>query len=485
MSTPSIRRSLLIRCGLGIGLLLALLSEGTYLLVRQSLYRELDDSIQDTAAILANQVELENEAITYEWQEGIGTNRGLTEDTLFQFWDTAHGTTTRSPALHHRDLPKFTGANGQPLMRSIQLHDGHHARAVGLEIYPFVLPEEVEAMEKRGRVIDPKTIPQILVVARDGEPIRRALDHLRMVLIGGGLLTLGIGFVLIERATRSSLRPIHQLASQVKDRAEHRLDEALELPEELPSELTGLATHFNVLLERVAVIRQREKDFIRHAAHELRTPIAGLRATTDLALSQPRDAAAYAAHLATCQKTADELGELVKRLSALARIGQHTSAATSEPVDLSKLLRECAEPFVARAGERGLRMKDELGNESLVAHADPALLRIIFNNLLDNAVSYASDGGEIRISGGHTERGIEIAVANPAEDFTGDIQRLFEPLFRRESSRHDATSHLGIGLTLSRDAAHAMGGTLSAGVSGDQICFTLALPAAGPRPMPM
>ena len=478
MSTPSIRRSLLIRCGIGIGLLLALLSEGIYLMVRQSLYQELDDSIRDTAAILANQVELENETITYEWEEGIGTNRGLIEDTPFQFWDEAHHTTRRSPSLEHRDLPKFTGVDGEPLVRSIQLHNGHHARAVGLRVYPFVLEAEEEAMKERGHIIDPKTLPQILVVARDGEPIRRTLDHLRLVLIGGGILTLGIGFVLIERAIRSSLRPIHKLASQVKDRAEHRLDEALELPQELPSELTGLATHFNILLERVAVIRQREKDFIRHAAHELRTPIAGLRATTDLALSQPRDAASYAAHLVTCQKTADELGELVKRLSALARIGQSSGALSHEPVDVAQLLRECSEPFVHRAQERGLQVKDELGSDPLIATTDPALARIVFNNLLDNAVSYASGQGEIRLGRRRTKRGIEVSVTNPAEDFTGDIERLFEPLFRRESSRHDAASHLGIGLTLSRDAANAMGGTLSAEKSGEGLRFTLALPPA-------
>ncbi|MCW1922569.1 HAMP domain-containing protein [Luteolibacter arcticus] len=476
MSAPSIRRSLLVRCGLGIGLLSALLSAGIYLLVRQSLYQELDASIRETASILSNQVELENEAITYEWQEGIGTNRTLLEGALFQFWDEAHGTTTRSPALHRQDLPKFSGVGGAPLLRSIQLPDGHHARAVGLRIYPFVLPEEAQAMVERGRIIDPQSIPHLLVVARDAEPVHRSLDRLRWILAGGWLLTLGLGFVLIERAIRSSLRPIHQLASQVQDRAEHQLDEALALPEELPSELTGLATHFNFLLERVAAIRLRERDFIRHAAHELRTPIAGLRTTTDLALSQPRDAAAYAAHLATCQKTAIELGELVKRLSALARIGQPAASSSRERMDLGQLLREHAETFMSRAAERGLQVTDDLGERELLAMADPALVKIIFNNLLDNAVSYATSG-EIQLSGAITARGVEISIANPLDELADNPERLFEPLFRRESSRHDAASHLGIGLTLSRDAAHAMDGTLTATAGTDSICFTLVLPS--------
>lgn len=478
MSPPSIRRTLLIRCGLGIGVLLCLLSAGIYLLVRESLYRELDDSIRETAAILANQVELENESITYEWQEGIGTNRELIDGALFQFWDESSASTTRSPALHWRDLPKFSGVDGAPLLRNIPLPDGHQGRAVGLRVFPFVLPGEVAAMKERGRVIDPKSLPHILVVARDGEPVHRALERLRWVLASGGLLTLGLGFVLVDRAIRSSLRPIHELASQVQEHTGHRLDEALGIPEELPSELTGLARNFDLLLSRVAAIREREKDFIRHAAHELRTPIAGLRATTDLALSQPRDAAAYAGHLATCQKTAVELGELVKRLSALARIGQPSSPVSRETVDVAAMARECLDPFRQRAADRGLRIEDGIDAGPLSAIGDPALLRIIFNNLFDNAVAYAKAEGVVRMRGGSDGGKVALSVANPTADFPEDPERLFEPLFRRESSRHDAGSHLGIGLTLSLEAARAMGGDLTVAKSGDGLEFTLSLPAA-------
>ena len=478
MSAPSIRRTLLVRCGLGIGVLLCLLSAAIYLLVRQSLYQELDDSIAETAAILSNQVELENESITYEWQEGIGTNIALIEGALFQFWDETSSSTTRSPGLQGRDLPKFCGVNGEPLLRGIVLADGNHGRALGVRIHPFVLPEEMEAMKERGRIIDPQSLPHVLVVARNAEPVHRALNRLRWVLAGGSLLTLTLGFVLIDRAIRASLRPIHQLSTQVQDRAGHQLDEALEVPDALPAELTGLANNFDLLLSRVAAIRQRERDFVRHAAHELRTPIAGLRATTDLALSQSRDAAAYAAHLATCQKTAIELGELVKRLSALARIGQPSTSAVVGTVDLTKLLRQCLEPFQTRAAGRDLSIGDELPDTALLAKGDPALLRIIFNNLFDNAVTYAKSGSKIRIEGRLEGSHAMISVANATDDFPEDPERLFEPLFRRESSRHDAESHLGNGLTLSQEATRAMGGILRASKAEDDIKFTLVLPAA-------
>ncbi len=477
MNPPSIRRTLLLRCGVATGVLLCLLSAGVYMLVRQSLYRELDESIAQTAALLANQVELENDAINFEWQEGLGTNRSLIPDGLFQFWEEQTGRTTRSPGLHTGDLPKFTGIEGKPLWRNIVLPDGHHGRAVGLRIYPFVLPEEVSLMKERGHVLDPRTMPHTLVVARDAEPVHRTLERLRWILAGGTLLTLGLGFLMIRQVVRVTLLPIDELTAQMKDRAEHQLDFALILPGEFPIELVGLAENFDSLLARVAAIRQRERDFIRHAAHELRTPIAGLRATTDLALSQPRDAAAYAAHLATCQKTAIELGELVKRLSALSRIGQSITPPARETLDVKTVLTDSFEVFVPRFEARGLEAKFEFPHDPLIAVSDCTLLRIIFNNLFDNVVSYASANTQVRIQGEIHGTTIEIRIANETDDPPDNLDRLFEPLFRREASRNEAEAHLGIGLTLSLEAASAIGGSLKAcRPGGTWIEFILSLP---------
>ena len=107
--------------------------------------------------------------------------------------------------------------------------------------------------------------------------------------------------------------------------------------------------------------------------------------------------------------------------------------------------------------------------------ADLALLRIILNNLFDNAVSYTRDRGHIAIRSWRENGDVMISVRNSIDDPPEDLDRLFEPLFRRESSRHDATSNLGIGLTLSLEAARAMGATIKATQSGGEICFTLTL----------
>ncbi|RYD20127.1 MAG: hypothetical protein EOP88_16330 [Verrucomicrobiaceae bacterium] len=482
MRTPSIRRNLLLRCGAGTGVLLCVLSAGVYLLVRQSLYRELDESIEQTATLLANQVEYEDYSINFEWKEGIGTNRSLTEYGLFQFWDEKTGNTTRSPGLGPHDLPRFTGIEGRPLLRNITLADGNRGRAIGLRVVPFVMPEEYEKMKATGFIVDPKTLPHVLVVARDAEQVHHTLERLRWVLALGGLTMLGLGFLLIQRIVGVSLRPIDDMTAQMRERAEHQLDSALVVPGELPVELTGLAQSFDSLLSRVAAIRQRERDFIRHAAHELRTPIAGLRATTDLALSQQRDAPSYRGHLETCQSTAIELGELVKRLSALSRVGATGNAASLDQIDVTQVLAGCLESFAPLFEQRGLAVNRDVPSHPLIATADPTLLRIIINNLLDNAGSYSPSPGELRIRAALADNRVELRFANRSDDLPDNLERLFEPLFRKESSRNDSASHLGIGLTLSLEAATAMGATLRAEKrDGGWIEFILVIPSGNVR----
>lgn len=107
------------------------------------------------------------------------------------------------------------------------------------------------------------------------------------------------------------------------------------------------------------------------------------------------------------------------------------------------------------------------------------MLRIILNNLFDNAVSYAAEEGEIRVAARVAGDRVIVEVANPVVDPPADPERLFEPLFRRDASRHDSDDHLGIGLTLSRDAAKALGGGLTARRTADGLAFALELPAAG------
>lgn len=482
MKQTSIRRALLLRCGLGIGLLLLVLCAGIYIQVRRGLYRELDGSIRQAAALLANQIEYENGRIIFEWQEGAGDSGHLLSGTLFEYWNETTGETIRSPALGGGDqLPGFCGPGGKPEFRDILMPGSNrHARAIGMRVYPFVVPEEMERMRATGTIVDPKSMPHLLVVARDAKPVHRILTRVRWILAGGTLSTLAIGYLMMELAIRASLRPIHDLTREIRSRSGKPEETQAGFPHDLPMELTGLVEDFEALLGRVSALRERERDFIRHAAHELRTPIAGLLATTDLALSKTRDAAAYAQHLETCAKTARELAELVKRLASLARIGKSSAPPRTVPINIASVMDGCLARFDDPLRRRGLGIQQLPMPPGLRVIGDEALCRIILNNLLDNVASYAPVGTMIGVGYEIRNGNAEISVSNEAELRGEDPERWFEPLFRDETSRHDAGAHLGIGLTLSRDAAHAMGGDLGVRRTGDgRISFILTLPLAG------
>ena len=266
------------------------------------------------------------------------------------------------------------------------------------------------------------------------------------------------------------------------DRSENQLDTAIILPTTLPSELRPLAESFDRLLSRVAAIRTREKDFIRHASHELRTPIASLAATTELALSKERDAQEYKRHLHSCAKTSADLAALVQRLSALSRIGTAEASTKLVPVDLSEILSNSLRGVSERASAIGIEIVI-LGTPS-PALADPVLVALVINNLLDNAVSYSLPDTTIKIVFEKTVERVTLSFTNPCEDLPDDLERLFEPLFRRDTSRTETqNSHLGIGLTLSREAAQSMHGTLTASRSNPgSISLTLSLRLSAESP---
>jgi len=473
----SIRRTLLIRCGLGVGLLSVLLSLSIYFVVRQGLYEELDQSVRETASILANQMEYEHGKIIFEWQEGLGTNTDISDQALFQYWNEKSGLTTRSPHLAETDLPKFSGPDGNPDIETVVVPGRfENARALGMIIYPYLNPAEISDPPLPGKKFDPKNYPHTLVVARDLTPILRTLNILAATLAIGTLLTFVMGYIVIRRAVDSSLQPISKLTRQVHARSADRLDSAIILPSSLPAELVPLAESFDSLLSRLASVRDREKDFIRHASHELRTPIASLSAVTELALSRTRETEEYVRHLESCAETTDQLNKLVQRLSALARIDNRNTPPESVPLPLREMLSEALSEFAPALETAGLAVSITPKQGDFTALADPTLTRLILRNLIDNAATYAPLGSTITIHLSKNDDRISISISNPTTDLSENPDRLFEPLFRRDPSRTEST-HLGIGLTLSREAAEAMQATLTADLPDSKtIRFTLSLP---------
>lgn len=302
-----------------------------------------------------------------------------------------------------------------------------------------------------------------VVVARSGAPLERVEQQ---VLIGSvviALLVLSAGGLAIRNAVQGALRPVAQMTASAEDWSEHDLDRrfALGRPKD---ELTGLAATLDGLLARIAASRRHEQRFASEVAHELRTPIAGLRGRAELALratgpaaANERDAALEAVVVQT-----ERIATAVDTLLAVARRDLDGGGGT---VDLTALAAEFEDVEVNTL------------SDIPAAAGEPELVRRALAPLVTNARQHARERVTIELS---TAAGmVRLAVRDDGGGLDPALgERAFEPGARAPSAGGDG---VGLGLPLARRLARSCGGDIILG-AGPGGCFVLELPAAGMPP---
>ena len=376
---------------------------------------------------------------------------------FFQLWLEGGRTLARSESLGAADLDRKLGTLDKPRYFLCTLPTGRPGRAIG-----FVFRPHQQRDTTRAAAVE-------LVVASDREDLDSTLLQLLGLAAGCGALLLGATLWVVPQVLRRGLKPLDQLGEQAA-----RIDAgslAARFPvAELPEELQAIGGRLNDLLARLEHSFERERRFSGDLAHELRTPIAELRSLAECALKWPdsRDEVTDSEVLAIAR----HMESLTTSMLALARNEPRQSAAPLESVEAGALVTETWKPFAARAQERRLQVEFTLAPGRV--SADPVLLRSVLTNLFDNAVDYTPAGGTIRIAFAGGGQAGAFSVGNPAGNLeAADTPKLFDPFWRKEAARSGG-HHVGLGLSLSRTFAVAMGWTLSATHDGRELVLRLA-----------
>ena len=281
--------------------------------------------------------------------------------------------------------------------------------------------------------------------------------------------------MVVWAGIRAGLAPLARLTAQVENRAPNDLA-PLE-PKSAPQEVRALAAALNQLLGAVqeGVVAQRR--FLANAAHQLRTPLAGLKSQTELALQSNRDPA-LAARLERVHESAVRSAHLVHQIMALARAEPEAAGALQRaPLDLRALAAGVAAEQVPRALQAGVDLGFDASSEPaapVMVLGNEALLREAVLNLVDNAIRYAGAGAEITLAVRVREQRAWLEVSDNGGGVPPDQLDAIFDRFRRAT--HEGTG-CGLGLAIVREIATRHGGTAQAfAATPHGLCVRIDLP---------
>lgn len=278
------------------------------------------------------------------------------------------------------------------------------------------------------------------------------------IIIGQGFRALSRTASAIGRRSPSSLTPLSLKG--------------------LPSEIEPLVSSLNNLLEQLSDSLKAQKRFASDAAHELRTPLTALTLQIQLAERAKTEEARQKA-FGRLKDGIKRATRLVTQLLTMARLDPDNRSQPLLPLDLTALAHSVCDELAPLAAQKNIELK-AAADKPAVAIANEDALRLLMNNLCDNAMRYTPADGhiEIRTYIRDSKAFIEVCDDGPGVPET-ERERIFERFYRAEGTK--TIPGTGLGLAIVRRVAELHGGTpsLDDGLNGKGVCFRISFPVAG------
>lgn len=274
------------------------------------------------------------------------------------------------------------------------------------------------------------------------------------------------------------LRSLRSIARSSRRIAAGRYDERVTVP--ASDELRAVAESFNQMAEALEQIEQRRITMIGNVAHELRTPLAGiegyLEGLIDGVLPSTADT------FLDMKQEVRRLRRLVDDLQTLSRVEAGQIALHFTTFDVNDVIRRVVAQIQPQVLDSCLQVQFAPDQQPILVHADADRVAQILLNLLGNAVRYTPEGGCITIRSELNNDNVQVIVEDTGIGIAAEhLPFIFERFYRADPSRARTSGGSGIGLTIARHLAWAMGGDISAASAGigKGSTFTLTLPRAG------
>lgn len=338
-----------------------------------------------------------------------------------------------------------------------------------------VLLERLETMPNGQVLRVVAAVPLTEVSLSPLELLGAALVVLPLILA----LAIGGAFLIAARATE----PLERITKEVVEITDGKsLHRRLHL-EEGTTELARLTAQLNEMIGRLEMSFAALRRFTADASHELKTPLAVLRADVERAMHVSGTEQLVALEEALHETT--RMADLVESLLTLARADEGRFDLVREPVELEPLARDVFETALILGEDAGLKVTMPRVQNAVV-HGDRIRLRQLFLNLITNAIKYTPRGGEVELQLTLTDQEVSFIVRDTGIGIAAiDLPNIFDRFYRadRVRSRQSERGGFGLGLSISQWIAQAHGGSLTVQSRLHRgSTFTVTLPVSGPVP---
>ncbi|MCA9059445.1 MAG: sensor histidine kinase N-terminal domain-containing protein [Planctomycetaceae bacterium] len=459
---------------------------GVYLLLRRQICAEFDATLASRLTNLAAQTEQDGNSIVVRFHERSQPEFSRAHrPEYFQLWRDDGSILSRSRRLGTTDLPQLQGSRQAPEFRSVTLKDGRPGRAAGIRFLPHVTGEVIserpadlvlrDLLEDADEVDFSHRSQITLVIARDTQDLDHTLSRLAWVLALSGVLATMLICGILSWQVSKLMQPLNSLSQQIHGINASQLDRRFQLPQ-APAELQPVVRQLNDLLSRLDAAFLREKTLTSDIAHELRTPLAGIRTTLEVASSKTRSSEHYRNSIRRCLAICGETEAVVATLLALARGHSENAEQSAEFVDLNHLLRTVWQDITDVSGRTDLVLNWSC-EPDLFLRTDPKKFRVVISNLFNNTAGYADLEGDVEIRSSLNETCLCIEIANSGCTIPADqAPHVFDRFWRGDQARSATGVHAGLGLAISQQIVQFLGGEISAEIQKDRFLARLTFP---------
>lgn len=464
----SLKSRLMLGMIVGMTLLLICFDVVIYHSISRAMLHQFDAGLESAARIMCASIEIDNNEIDFEIDtELIPEFAGSSKTAYYEFWKSDGTVIKKSPSLGSENLIWIKSLH-QHIFKTFKMKDGRIFRAAAISFQPRIEKDIPDA-----NAISSQSY--VLTVARDAGSLLSHLQFLKYLLsfISIGIISLScaVAGIVVKRG----LVPLSQVAGQIANIKESNLTSRI-IGENLPREIVPIKKRLNSLLERLETSFEHERTFNANIAHELRTPLSGLRTIIDVALTRNRNADEYRLALSESLSVLNEIENMVDKLLLLAKIENGQMKANRESICLAELVEKNWKPFSQRAAVNEIIFENNL-NKNLILNSDEAILSIVFSNLLNNAVEYTNQGGRMWVKSQKSDDGVELIFENTSNQLTQQqVKLVFDYYWRGDNARSNTGIHSGLGLALVKRIVELLGGKIQADTSNGLFCIRIYLP---------